>query len=131
MGTVDINTELIEYFNLDSQMKRVKGEIEDKKKILKEYLYEHGIPDAKGSIKMSLDEGKIEDIVRESVKINDERAVSILQRKGFLECLKEVTVYEIIESNVEKRASEGDLNTEDLSAMMDTKTTKAFYVKKR
>jgi len=128
---IDVHEVLRSYFELEKDAKDIEKQLKDKKGILKVYLYEHGTPDAKGSVKMAFDEGKIEDIMRESVKINEERAVALLQRKGFAECLKEILVYEIVESNVEKRASTGDLTSDDMRDMMDVKKTKAFYVKKR
>jgi len=95
------------------------------------YLEEHAVPDQKGSRKMEFVAGKVESIVRESAKLNEDRAVEFCRGRGLDDCWKEVTVRVIKPEEFEDAVKSGVISREELRGLVDIKSNVALYVKPR
>jgi len=123
-----MESRLEEYFKRDSEIKELTKEQDEIKAEAREYAIANGTPDSKGSIKLELSTGKIQLIVRETIKLNQEKAIRWLTEHGMDDCIEMVPV--VSEEKLEEKFKSGEISARDLASLLDRKSNTALYLKK-
>jgi len=123
-----INILVEEYNKLSEQSKLIDSRKKELSKQIKEYAQKEGTKDDKGSYYSENDNYLFGSVARKSVKLNRERAETLLKSKKLW---KEVVVVveEIDENKVESLVAEDLISFEELESMTDVKTTYSVLVK--
>lgn len=123
-----MGSRLNEYFERDDQIKQLTKYQDEVKKIAREYVTSHGSPDSKGSIKMEIPEGKMQLIVRESVSLDQDKAVAFMESHSFTGAIK--VSYSVDEDYLADLYKTGKISTDDLRSLVVKKSNTALYLRK-
>lgn len=120
-----------EYNDLSIKIK----ELETRKKKLADSLKKCaetiGVVDDKGSSYIDCDTYVVGRVARKSVKIDQKKGVDLLREKGLDYCIKEETVYTVIESEVEKAVADEELTEDEVREFTSVSTSYSVSVKEK
>lgn len=108
----------------EKQIKERKAAISD---AIKSYAFANGTKDSNGSFYSENDHFVYGAQCRKSIKFDVDKASKFFQVKGYDECVK--LIPQIVESEVEKHVSCGDITLEELESITVTSTSFAVDVK--
>ena len=128
----EMNKELRRYHRLKDQSDKTAQAMKDIKDEAQAFIdYRNVTPDAKGSRKLALEEGRIESINRRQTALDEEKAVDFCKaRANLTSCVEEVTVWRLNEEEFERKILSGEITTEDLRDLVVIRTNTALYIKK-
>lgn len=127
---VDMESLVAEYFGVDAEIKKQTKRKDQIKELARAYVHEYGSEDSKGSFRVEIEAGKIQDIIRQSVSLDEEKAIELFTDLGLTECLDVVEKVVINEAAVEEAMKTGRLSAEQLQSVVSRKHNFALYIKK-
>lgn len=127
----DIENLGAEYAEVSAQIKQ----LEERKKFLSEKIKngaeQYGVKDDKGSFYFENDKFIFGKVAKKTCKINQDKAVSMLEALGLGDVVDVITTKVVNENNLEKAVSEGRISLNTVNEFTDISTSYSVSVKEK
>ena len=118
-----------EYDDINAQLKVLNDRKKELSTLIKEGAEKYGVKDDKGSHYLESDDLVLGKVCKKSFKINQDKAVDILNSKGLGDTLDTITTTVVNEDRLSQAVSSGRITLKEVEEFTDTKIDYSVSVK--
>lgn len=120
-----------EYAELSAQIKQLETRKKQLSDLIKENAEKYGVKDDKGSYYLESAEHIMGKVAKKSFKIDQDKAVKVLESLGLGDVVDEVTVKTVNEDKLDKAVSDGRISFDTVEDFTEVKTSYSVLVKEK